>query len=126
EAEVLAAIAGEVAEALGARLVRICRWEPDGSVTVASEWGEGPDLARLAEDVRAQGPVRGGDAAAAPVAAAGEAWGHVAVAMPPGLPLPAGVEEHLADVAEVVAGAIAGDATRRELAWLADEQAALR
>ena len=42
-ADVFEAIAREVAELLRPRLVQIHRWEPDGSVTVAGTWGDGPD-----------------------------------------------------------------------------------
>ena len=42
-ADVFAAIAREVAQLLRPRLVQIYRWEPDGSVTVAGTWGDGPN-----------------------------------------------------------------------------------
>jgi PAS domain S-box-containing protein len=42
-ADVLAAIAREVAQMLRPRLVQIYRWERDGSVTVAGTWGDGPN-----------------------------------------------------------------------------------
>jgi signal transduction histidine kinase/uncharacterized protein YoaH (UPF0181 family) len=42
-ADVLAAIASEVALILGPRLVQIYRWEQDGTVTVAGTWGDGPN-----------------------------------------------------------------------------------
>ncbi len=67
-----------------------------------------------------------GSAAGAPIVVDGEPWGHIGVAMATGESLPDGVEERLAEITELVATAIAGSATREQLARLADEQAALR
>jgi len=41
--DVFAAIAREVAQLLRPRLAQIYRWEPDGTVTVAGTWGDGPN-----------------------------------------------------------------------------------
>jgi signal transduction histidine kinase/uncharacterized protein YoaH (UPF0181 family) len=158
--DVLAAIAREVAQMFRPRLVQIFRWEPDGSVTVAGTWGDGPNpfaagsnwpwddpsLVEMTEQMRTGRPIRVediaksaagapvdaglsvgvGSAAGAPIVVDGEAWGHIGVAMPKGVPLPDGTEERLAEVTELVATAIASSATRERLTRLADEQAALR
>ena len=159
-ADVFAAIAREVAQLLRPRLVQIYRWEPDGTVTVAGTWGDGPNpfpagsnwpwddpsLVAMTEHMRTGRPVRiedieesiagapvdagvgvgVGSAAVAPVVVDGEAWGHIGVAMPKGVPLPDRIEEQLAEFTDLVATAISSSSTREQLARLAHEQAALR
>jgi len=138
-ANVFEAIAREVAELLRARLVRIYRWERDGSVTVSGSWGDGPDPfpadsnRELADpslvamgDARRTGQPGIGPAAGAPVVVDGEGWGHIGVVMANGMPLPDRIEERLSEFTELVAAAISSIETREQLARLADEQAALR
>ena len=69
---------------------------------------------------------RVGSTVGAPIMVDGEGWGHVSVEMPRGVPLPDRIEDRLGEFTELVATAISSSATRRQLARLADEQAALR
>jgi signal transduction histidine kinase len=62
----------------------------------------------------------------APIMCGGEAWGMMVVASTTGEPLPAGTEQRLTDVAELLAGALASAQGREDLRTLAEEQAALR
>ncbi len=112
-----------------------------------SNWPwDDPSLAELAERMRAgeliriedvEGSLAGdladaglgagvGSAAGAPIVVDGETWGHMSLEMAKGTPLPDRVEEHLAEITELVATAIASSANREQLSQLAEEQAALR
>ncbi len=117
-----ALVALELARVLHPRLVQIFRWEPDGNVTVAGSWGDGPSPFPPGRNWEWDDPSLAG----APIVLEGEPWGHIGVAMTEGMPLPDGVEERLAEFTELVATAIASSITRRQLVRLADEQAALR
>jgi len=63
----------------------------------------------------------------APIVIDGNVWGVVTASRrTPGAPFPPGAEEQLADFAALVATSIANSQARREIATLAEEQAALR
>jgi GAF domain-containing protein len=104
-----ALVALELARVLHPRLVQILRWEPDGSVTVAGSWGDGPSPFPPGRSWEWDDPSLAG----APIVVDGEPWGHIGVAMTEGMPLPDGVEERLAQFTELVATAI-NSATTRE------------
>ena len=141
-ADVLTAVATEVAAMLQPRLVQIFRWESDRSATLAGTWGDGPNpfpqgstrawddpsLVAMMDELRTGKPVRHEDiaAAGAPIVVDGEVWGHIGLAMAKGAPLPDRVEERLAEITELVATAIISSTNREQLVQLADEQAALR
>ena len=85
------------------------------------------DVESLAGDLADAGLGAGvGSAAGAPIVVDGETWGHMSLEMAKGTPLPDRVEEHLAEITELVATAIASSANREQLSQLAEEQAALR
>jgi signal transduction histidine kinase len=63
----------------------------------------------------------------APIVLDGQVWGVITASRrTPGDPFPPGAEAHLADFAALVATSIANSQARREVAALAEEQAALR
>jgi signal transduction histidine kinase len=62
----------------------------------------------------------------APIVVDGRVWGAMLAWSVPQRPLPDRAEERLADFTELVATAISNKASRERLAWLAEEQAALR
>jgi signal transduction histidine kinase len=65
-------------------------------------------------------------AVAAPILVGRRTWGVISVASSQPGPLPAGSEQRLADFTELLTTAISNAQARREVARLADEQAALR
>ncbi|WP_051324551.1 GAF domain-containing sensor histidine kinase [Candidatus Solirubrobacter pratensis] len=64
--------------------------------------------------------------AGAPIIVDGEVWGAISVLSTDPARLPDQIENRLAGITELVATAISSSTSREELAWLADEQAALR
>jgi PAS domain S-box-containing protein len=154
-AEVFAAVAGEVAQALDLPLVEMSRYEPAGMATVIGAAGEhpfqpgtvwpldGPSL--TAEVFRTGRPARVdnyydvagtvGDAArasgvhagvAAPIVVDGELWGVIAAGGDRRVPLAPDAEHRLSQFTDLVATAISNTQAREDLHRLADEQAALR
>jgi GAF domain-containing protein len=154
-ADVFAAVAREVADALHPRLVQIWR---DGTATVMGTWGERPNpfavgsnwpwdepaVATIATQMRDGSPLRVDDlgevrgavpdagrevgvasAAGAGIMVGGEPWGLIGVGMAHGAPLPGGFEDRLVGLTGLVATAISNSATREQVARLAAEQAAL-
>ena len=154
-AEVLAAIAREVAHVLGSELVALWRNESDATAAVLAAWGDrphpfepgsrwpldGPALAALVS--KAASPVRIEDVSrnSGTIATAlQEAGIRTAVGAPiivdgrvwgvmgtySSIALPERTEDHLAEFTTLIAAAFSNTARRDELARLADEQAALR
>ena len=68
--------------------------------------------------------IRGG--AGAPIVVDGALWGSIAAGPAKGEPVPAGLEDRLAEFTELVGTAISNAESREALRQLADEQAALR
>ena len=108
------------------------KWSLDGSQIAAAikRTGEvvriddfGAGAGQIQAGVRKTG-IRGG--AGAPIVVAGELWGVMAAGPAPGDPVPAGLEDALAEFTELVATAIANTESRAALARMAEEQAALR
>jgi signal transduction histidine kinase len=108
------------------------RWSLEGSQIAApikrsgrpvriDDFGEGGGPIR--DGVRKTG-IRGG--AGAPIVVDGELWGVMAAGPAKGEPVPAGVEDRLAEFTELIATAISNAQSREALTRLADEQAALR
>jgi PAS domain S-box-containing protein len=58
--EVFSAIAKEVADVLGLRLVHLWRYEPDGTATVLGAWGERPQPYQVRSNWRFDDPTVGG------------------------------------------------------------------
>jgi signal transduction histidine kinase len=89
--------------------------------------------ARVDSYAEASGPLgvaaredQAGSGAGAPVVVEGRLWGVMGAYSPLGQPLPPDTEQRLGRFTELVATAIANAEGRAELAWLAEEQAALR
>jgi signal transduction histidine kinase len=152
---VFAAVAKEVAGALGADRATMARFDPDGTSTVVASWSRtgaafpvgsrwslsGHDLLALvfqtgrAARMEANADSSGPDAKArdlgvraaigVPVSVEGRLWGVMTVGSMRE-PLPAGTEDRLAGFTELVATAIANAQARVELRGYAEEQAALR
>jgi PAS domain S-box-containing protein len=154
-AEVFAAVAAEVAEALQLPLVEMGRYAPDDTLEVIAAVGDhpfqpgttwpldGPSLTatvhrtgrptRLDDYVDVAGTV--GDAAraagvhagvAAPIVVDGALWGVVAAGGDACVPLAPDAEHRLADLTELLGTAIANTQARAEARRLTDEQTALR
>ena len=154
-AEVLEAVAREACELLDAHHTALARFGPDGSSTLIATH-RAPDLVRAGDRTPPGGPClmqaardRGGPVrvdsfegrspeeweracalgvtagAAALILVDGEPWGGI-TAMASEEAMPAGVEDRLAQFAEIAGTSIAGAQARAELQQLADEQAALR
>ena len=152
---VFAAVAKEVAGALGADRATMARFDPDSTTTVVASWSRtgaafpvgsrwslsGHDLLALvfqtgrAARMEANADSSGPDAKArdlgvraaigVPVSVEGRLWGVMTVGSMRE-PLPAGTEDRLAGFTELVATAIANAQARVELRGYAEEQAALR
>jgi GAF domain-containing protein len=146
------ALAGEVEALFGADISAVVRFEGDGTVTVMGVHG-GPHStgtrAHLDPDYVVAAVYRTGQSAsfdsgdctrespaiardwgvrsalATPVIVEGQLWGAITIASLEHA-LVAGTERRLADFSELFATAIANAESRRTLAQLADEQAALR
>jgi PAS domain S-box-containing protein len=152
--DVFAAVAGEVAQALGLPLVEMSRYEA-GAATVIGAAGDhpfqpgtvwpldGPSLtavvwrtgrpARIDRYDDVAGTV--GDAArasgvhagvGAPILVDGELWGVIAAGGDRRVPLAANAEHRLSQFTDLVATAISNTQAREDLHRLADEQTALR
>ena len=153
--EVLATVAEELETLFGVMMVRIARFEPDGTATILAARGmpddvlpEGTNTPRppggildqvlrtgrpgrvddyahvtgaLSADLRAHG-IRA--AAAGPIAVDGRTWGAMALASRTSLPL--GIEDRLAQFAELVSTAISNVESRAQVKRLVAEQSALR
>jgi PAS domain S-box-containing protein len=78
---------------------------------------------KIADAVRQVGI---GSAAGAPIVVNGRVWGVIATGSATDHPLPADIEQRLADFTELVATAISNTQAREDLRRLAEEQAALR
>jgi PAS domain S-box-containing protein len=154
-AEVFAAVAGEVAQALDLPLVEMSRYQPVGMATVIGAVGEhpfqpgtvwpldGPSLtavvfrtgrtARLDDYHDVAGTVADAARASgvhagvgAPILVDGELWGVIAAGGDRRVPLPPDAEHRLSQFTDLVATAISNTQAREDLHRLADEQAALR
>ena len=153
--EVLEAVVREAFALLDVDFTALSRYEHDGSATIVAQHGAPAEMAAgtvvppaddgiLPRVLRTGRPVRidtyeglPGEAAAtarrlavdggagAPIRIDGRVWG-VMSAMAWRRPVPAGLEDRLAEFAQVAATAIAGAQARGDLRRLADEQAALR
>ena len=127
--DVFAAIAREAALLTRLPVVAVWRYDPGAAATVVGAWSEhghpvdvgtrGP-LDRIA---RANGL---GVSAAGAIRVGGRVWGAISGHSLDRVPLPEGVEDELAEFAELVAAAIATTAGRDAITRLGDEQAALR
>ncbi len=125
---VLRAVTAETAQQFGATVATVIKYEPDGKTsTVAGE--SGPDSSALLDDAHppteltatvrrtrrfASVPERTRAAAAMPVNVHGRLWGLVTVGSGHAA-LPPDAEERLAELAELVATAVANEQHRREL-----------
>jgi signal transduction histidine kinase/uncharacterized protein YoaH (UPF0181 family) len=154
-ADLLGAVAGEVAQALGVSAVSVERFETDGATLVAassnapafpvgSRWPlDGPSVtvsvletgrpARIDDGTGLEGTVAGGarrsalrSTVGAPVLVDGGVWGLIWVATTDPDPLPADTESRLSSFAELVAIAVSNAQARDRLRRLADQQTALR
>jgi PAS domain S-box-containing protein len=154
-ADVFAAVAGEVAQALDLPLVEMSRYEPAGMATVIGAAGDHPfqpgtvwplDGRSLAAVVSRTGrPARVddyhdvagavGDAArasgvhagvGAPIVVDRKLWGVIAAGGDRRVPLARDAEHRLSQFTDLVATAVSNTQAREELHRLADEQAALR
>jgi PAS domain S-box-containing protein len=153
--ELFAAVAREVAIVLGASMVTIDRYDPDGFSTVlaslddpgfpvGSRWPlDGPSLgsavletgrpARIDDYAHLESTSAAAmrrwlvnSAVGAPILVDGLAWGVICAARTGTIRLPAEAEAQLGDFTELVAAAIARAASRQRIARVAEEQAALR
>src|SRR4051812_48429461 len=154
--QLFALVAEQVARLIHVPLVRLVRYEPDGSAAelvggwdegmeslalgtrwpldrpgvLASVWRSGLPARRDSTDVPGQdGVIRKQwmrSAVANPITGEGRLWGPIAVLSPRHEPLHESTETRLADFTELVATAIANADSRAAIARLADEQAALR
>ena len=155
-ADVVAAVAREVASLLELQVVGISRYESDGTMTVIGAWSDRPqpfragthwplDAPTVAAEIKKTGrPARRdyanlpgaiadaarangiGSAAGAPIVVDGDVWGMIATTSWEGEPLPDRIEDRLAEFTALIAPAFSNTASRDEVARLADEQAALR
>jgi PAS domain S-box-containing protein len=154
-AALLSAVSREVGEVLGVDATHLGRYEADGTVVSVAEWGRYPSVEvgtrfpldgdSVSARVRQTGrPARMDDyrdadgaiaatlrkvgihhAIGAPISVAGRIWG-VMTATAKDAPLPPGAEARLERFAELIGTAISNAEARREVARLAEEQAALR
>jgi len=106
-AQVFAAVAREIAQAMRLPLVAVCRHDDAETVTVLAEHGD-----------RTQGEER--RTVRAPIMVEGRAWGVVVAS-----PADSQLQGRLAEFAELVATAISNSEARERLRLIADEQAAL-
>ena len=154
-ADLLSAVAREVARELDVPVVTLGRYESDATSTVLASLGDrlfpagsrwpldGPSLsamvfetgrpARIDDYSDLPGPVAAARRESAinsmvgvPISVDGEVWGFMCVGTTEGDLLPADTEERLAGFTELIATAIANSEARDDLGRLADEQAALR
>jgi signal transduction histidine kinase len=154
-ADVLTAVAREVALVLRLPMVGMYRYQPDGTATVVGSYGEHPfqpgtnwplDGPTGASLVRRTGrpariedyadvPGTLGEAATragfisgvgAPLVVDGEVWGVVVACTDRPEPLPPDAESRLTQFTALVATAISNTQAREDLRRLADEQGALR
>jgi signal transduction histidine kinase len=143
--QVFAAVANEVEQLLSADLANVCRYEPDGTVTlvasaaylfpIGSRWPltGGRNLATLVSETRrparlddyadATGPLAEGirevgirSALGTPIIVEGRLWGLMVAGSRQKQPLPPDTEARLASFTELVATAIANAEARTELA----------
>jgi signal transduction histidine kinase len=153
--EVFSAVATEISDVLGLPMTLMARYDRGDVATVVGTVGDHPlrigdelelegrsasalvkatgrparidDYAELmsavAELARGAGV---GSAVAAPLIVHGEVWGVIAAGTTRDAPLPAGMEDRLAQFTELVATAISNAQTRAELREFAAEHAALR
>src|SRR5437868_12219019 len=155
-AEVLSAVAQEVAQVMHLPMVGVYRYDSDGLMTVIATWSDRPHVLQpgtrwpldgqsmVAQVQRSGRPARVEDYTDLPGALAAGAResglnatagapiivnGSVCGAMgmsSPDAPLPEHAEDRLAEFTELVATAIANSQAHEELTRLAEEQAALR
>src|SRR4051794_15010354 len=151
---VLAAVAREVGELLGADAAHLGRYDPDGTVVSVAQWGDygvpigaryplGGDnvstyVGRTARPARVAGYDRQGVIATAvrelgirfsigvPISVQGRTWGVMIVSSNGAQPFPTETESRLEHFTELVATAISNASAHADLHELADEQAALR
>jgi signal transduction histidine kinase len=152
--EVFAAVAEEVGRLCQADVTNMCRYEPDGTVTLVATIGKGSAIgsrwpiggtnvttlvsetgrpARVDSYPDATGPLADAiradglhSAVGTPIIVEGRLWGVIGAGSQLGQPLPPGTEARMASFTELVATAIANAESRAALGRLADEQAALR
>ena len=153
--DVLAAVAGEIAEILSTPIVVIARYEADGTAAVLGGHGTHPfrrgTVWRLDEPSAAREVLRTGRPArwsdygsgrgetliaarrtglrsslGVPITVDGKMWGVIVIATTLDDPIEEAAETRLVDFTELVGIAIANTQTRDDLRLLADEQAALR
>jgi signal transduction histidine kinase len=154
--EVFSAVAHEVALVMHMPMVGVYRYDSDGLMTVIASWSDRPHVLQpgtrwplegesmVAQVQRTGRPARVDDCtdlpgvlaagaresglnatAGAPIVVNGSVWGAMGMSSPDA-PLPARVEDRLAEFTALVATAIANSQARDELTRLAEEQAALR
>jgi signal transduction histidine kinase len=133
--EVFTRVVDELGRLLDVEDVRIVRYEPDGSTTVAATWGgiAGRDptgttapaavgsvadrILRTARPARSDDPEAGArSTVGSPIVVAALPWGAVIVASVQPGPLPAALSERLSDFTELVATAITNTKARSDLA----------
>jgi GAF domain-containing protein len=127
--ELAAAIAQEIAGVLGAATVTLDRYEPDGSVVIASLNAPGfPVGSRWPHDQPSLGETapETGRPAGVPIVVEGRPWGVIRVGAEAGERLPDETETRLARFAELLTTAIANAHAGDGLLRMAEEQAALR
>ncbi len=153
--QVFALVTDELSRLLEVDMVRTVRFEPDGTATILSARGVPEDLlpagtntprpeggildqvfrtgrpGRVDDYTRVTGPVAAAvrdhgicSAVAGPIVVGGRTWG--AMAMGSQRTLPAGIEDRVAQFAELVSTAISNIESRAEVERLAAEQSALR
>jgi len=109
--DLLTTICQEVAQLLGAPVAAVLRRSPDGSTAVVATGGSRPVLAARLADRRRALPAR----REAPVVVDGREWGVLVAGWLERAPLPAGSDAVLADVADLVAIAVANVERRLQL-----------
>jgi GAF domain-containing protein len=154
--DVFAAVTEEAGRVLRAEMTNMCRYEPDGALTVVasvegrwhwsigSRWPPGSDLGALVLETGRPARMDKSDAGAsgaaidrsreigirhgvaAPIVVEGRVWGVIGVGTSRAEPPPADTEARLSAFTELLATAIANAESRAGLARLAEEQAALR
>jgi PAS domain S-box-containing protein len=150
------AVAREIGEVLGVDATHLGRYDGDGTVVSAAQWGSHPGVptgtrfplegdsvsvrvlrtgqpARMDDYEHAAGPIAAAirqmgirSAIGVPITVEGQTWGVMTVTSKAASPFPAETEARLHGFTELVATAIANAEARAEVARLADEQAALR